>query len=110
VKRYTERQMRAYEHAWEIRQAYGFRVFEGAAAAAEFDRFLRGRAWTHAEGPGALFDCAVAWMRRNIRAAQLLESRPLDLAVAGAYRVGGVVAGPDLLARFCPARKHASTS
>jgi Domain of unknown function (DUF4158) len=24
VKRYTDRQMTAYEHAWEIRRAYGY--------------------------------------------------------------------------------------
>jgi hypothetical protein len=28
-------------------------------------RFLEGWAWTHAEGPGALFDQGVAWLRRN---------------------------------------------
>ncbi|SQD97364.1 hypothetical protein FMEAI12_4020093 [Parafrankia sp. Ea1.12] len=51
VKRYTERSKTAYEHAWEIRDAYGFRPFEDEQAAAEFRRFLDGRAWTHAEGP-----------------------------------------------------------
>ncbi len=30
VKRYTERQMTAYEHAWEVRDAYGYRQFEDA--------------------------------------------------------------------------------
>lgn len=29
VKRYTERQMTAYEHAWEIRDAYGYHQFGG---------------------------------------------------------------------------------
>lgn len=28
-------------------------------------QFLDGRAWTHAEGPGALFDHGVGWLRRN---------------------------------------------
>ena len=28
-------------------------------------RFLDGRAWTHAEGPVALFEHAVGWLRRN---------------------------------------------
>ncbi|WP_035952069.1 Tn3 family transposase [Parafrankia sp. EUN1f] len=64
VKRYTERSKTAYEHAWEIRDAYGFRPFEDERAAAEFRRFLDGRAWTHAEGPGALFDEGVGWLRR----------------------------------------------
>ena len=65
VKRYTVRRMTAYEHAWEIREAYGFRVFEDASATEDFRRFLEGRAWTHAEGPGAMFDQAVGWLRRN---------------------------------------------
>jgi hypothetical protein len=30
VKRYTDRPMTAYEHAWQIREAYGLRVFEDA--------------------------------------------------------------------------------
>ena len=30
-----------------------------------FARFLDGRAWTHAEGPVALFEHAVGWLRRN---------------------------------------------
>jgi hypothetical protein len=65
VKRYTARAKTAYEHAWETRDACGFRVFEDRQAGADFRRFLDGRAWTHAEGPGALFDQGVAWLRRN---------------------------------------------
>ncbi|WTU34000.1 DUF4158 domain-containing protein [Streptomyces sp. NBC_00069] len=49
VKEYPERLKTAYEHAWEIRDAYGYNPFED------------GRAWTaHAEGPKALFDHSVA--------------------------------------------------
>ena len=55
----------AYEHAWEIRTRYGYRPFEDAEVAGRFGRFLAGRAWTHAEGPVALFDQSVAWLRRN---------------------------------------------
>ncbi|MGY3064199.1 TnpA family transposase [Streptomyces sp. TE3672] len=65
VKRYTERQMTPYEHAWEIRDAYGYRDFEDAGWGRRFRTFLHGRAWTHAEGPVALFDHAVAWLRRH---------------------------------------------
>ena len=65
VKRYTARAKTAYEHAWEIRAAYGFRVFEDPGAAAEFRVFLEGRAWTLAEGPYRLFGQAVGWLRRN---------------------------------------------
>ena len=31
----------------------------------EFRRFLDGQAWTHAEGPAALFEQAVGWLRRH---------------------------------------------
>lgn len=31
----------------------------------EFRAFLYGRAWTHAEGPVALFNHAVTWLRRH---------------------------------------------
>jgi hypothetical protein len=65
VKRYTARAKTAYEHAWEIRDAYGFRAFEDPGAAAGFRLFLEGRAWTHAEGPYRLFGQAAGWLRRT---------------------------------------------
>lgn len=66
IKRYTERQMTAYEHAWEIREAYGYHLYEDHAQGRKFRAFLHGRAWTaHAEGPKALFDHSVGWLRRN---------------------------------------------
>ena len=64
-KRYTDRPKTAYEHAWEIRVAYGFRAFEDALVGEEFGRVLDGRAWAHAEGPAALFEQAVGWLRRH---------------------------------------------
>ncbi|WP_327286465.1 Tn3 family transposase (plasmid) [Streptomyces sp. NBC_00597] len=65
VKRYTERLKTAYEHAWEIRDAYGYHPYEDAEWGRKFRTFLHGRAWTHAEGPVALFNQAVGWLRRN---------------------------------------------
>lgn len=66
IKRYTERQMTAYEHAWEIREAYGYHLYEDHTQGRKFRAFLHGRAWTaHAEGPKALFDHSVGWLRRN---------------------------------------------
>jgi len=65
VKRYTERTKTAYEHAWEIRDAYGYHPFEDAEWGRKFRAFLHGRAWTGAEGPAALFNQAVGWLRRN---------------------------------------------
>src|SRR5664280_2943814 len=64
VKRYTDRAMTAYEHSRQVRQAHGFRVFDDAEVSEEFRQFLDGRAWTHAEGPGALFTHGVDWLRR----------------------------------------------
>lgn len=52
VKEYTERLKTAYEHAWEIRDAYGYHPFEDHAMGRKFRAFLHGRAWTaQAEGP-----------------------------------------------------------
>jgi TnpA family transposase len=39
--------------------------WEGRVLAKGFLTFLHGRAWTHAEGPTALFDQSVAWLRRH---------------------------------------------
>lgn len=66
VKRYTDRRQTVYDHAWEIREAYGYHLFEDHAQGPKFRAFLHGRAWTaHAEGPKALFDHAVGWLCRH---------------------------------------------
>ena len=65
VKGYLERPKTAYEHAWEIAERHGYRSFEELSADVEFGRFLEGRAWTHAEGPVALFEQSVGWLRRH---------------------------------------------
>ncbi|MGW1108584.1 DUF4158 domain-containing protein [Streptomyces sp. NPDC002540] len=66
IKEYTERLKTAYEHAREIRDAYGHHPFEGHAMGRKFRAFLHGRAWTaHAEGPKALFDHAVVDLDDN---------------------------------------------
>jgi TnpA family transposase len=65
VKKYVHRSQTPYEHAWEIRDRYGYRSFDEPDCSEAFARFLDGRAWTHAEGPVALFEHAVRWLRRN---------------------------------------------
>ncbi len=65
MKQYVQRPQTVYEHAWEIRDRYGYRSFDGQGAEDAFGQFLTGRAWTHAEGPVTLFDHAVAWWRRD---------------------------------------------
>ncbi|MEU8148967.1 Tn3 family transposase [Nonomuraea sp. NPDC048901] len=71
VKKYAERPKTTYEHAWMIRDAYGYHTFDDTNSWSErqltrqFRTFLHGRAWTHAEGPVALFEQSVAWLRRH---------------------------------------------
>ncbi|KPC84526.1 hypothetical protein ADK82_00275 [Streptomyces sp. NRRL S-4] len=65
VKQYTERKPTAYQHAWEIRDAYAYHEYDDAEWGRKFRTFLHGRAWTHDEGLVALFNQAVGWMRRH---------------------------------------------
>jgi hypothetical protein len=71
VKKYAVRAQTAYDHAWMIRDAYGYHTFddrdswEGRQLTRQFRTFLHSRAWTHAEGPVALFEQSVAWLRRH---------------------------------------------
>ena len=44
---------------------FGYGDFTDPQAAAGLREFLDGRAWVHAEGPYALFEEAVAWLRRH---------------------------------------------
>ncbi|MCG5121578.1 Tn3 family transposase [Streptomyces sp. T7(2022)] len=111
VKRYTERPKTAYEHAWEIRDAYEYHEYDDAEWSRRFRTFLHGRAWTHAEGPKALFDHAVGWLRRNrvllpgvsVLARQVSEVRAvaekrLHATVAGAARRADPALPGDLVA------------
>jgi TnpA family transposase len=109
VKRYTERPKTAYEHAWEIRDAYEYHEYDDPEWSRRFRTSLHGRAWTHAEGPKALFDNAVGWLRRNrvplpgvsVPARRKVSVKPLlprevdDKLVPPAWRKA-VYANPDL--------------
>jgi TnpA family transposase len=57
---YADRAKTPYEHAWEIRRAYGYRDL--AEAEVELRDFLAARAATATEGPRALFDRVTAWL------------------------------------------------
>lgn len=61
VKRYTERRTTRFEHADEIKRAYGLRDF--AEAEGELTAWMDPRAWTTGDGPKAIFTDAVAWLR-----------------------------------------------
>ena len=49
----------------EIRQAYSYRDIADDRAQHDLRAFIDARAWTRTEGPRALFDQAVAWLRRR---------------------------------------------
>ncbi|MER6599727.1 Tn3 family transposase [Streptomyces parvus] len=111
VKRYSERSKTAYEHAWEIRDAYGYHQFEDHEWGRKFRAFLHGRAWTHAEGPVALFNQAVGWLRRNrvllpgasvlakqVAAVRSVTEKRLYATVAGAARRADASLPGDLVA------------
>lgn len=63
VKRYTERRSTRFEHQGEITAAYGYRSF--TTAEQELAGWIADTAWTSGEGPTALFDGAVGWLRKR---------------------------------------------
>jgi TnpA family transposase len=63
VRRYTERRTTRFEHADEIRAAYGLREFDQADK--ELREWVDARAWTTGDGPKAIFLDAVRWLRER---------------------------------------------
>jgi Domain of unknown function (DUF4158) len=51
-----------WQHAAEIRQVYRYTYFSDEQAQQGLREFVAARAFTHAEGPTALFEQAVAWL------------------------------------------------
>lgn len=64
IKKYAERVATANAHARKIRQLYGYQDFAGPVVD-ELGEFVYARAWTRGEGPTALFEQAVDWLRRR---------------------------------------------
>ncbi len=60
VGRYTERRTTRFEHAEEIKVAYGLKDF--ASAEKDLERWADARAWTTGDGPKAIFNDAIAWL------------------------------------------------
>ena len=54
-----------YEHAGASQERLKYRDFTDRKWGREFRSFLYGRAWTHAEGPVALFNHAMTWLRKK---------------------------------------------
>ncbi len=63
LKAYAKREKTRLEHQWQIAQVYGYRDF--AAAETELARWVDDRAWTTGDGPKALFDGSMAWLRNG---------------------------------------------
>lgn len=64
LRAYAAREKTRLEHEWEITRVYGFVEF--ASVEAELTRWIDDRAWTTGEGPKALFDGAVGWLRERL--------------------------------------------
>src|SRR5690606_36872291 len=52
-----------FEHVWELRQAGGWHEF--SVVENELGEWIEARAWTTGDGPKALFDVAVSWLRER---------------------------------------------
>ncbi|MCY0924393.1 MULTISPECIES: DUF4158 domain-containing protein [unclassified Streptomyces] len=72
---YPDRQTTQYEHAKEIRSLLGVRDFEDGEL--ELRQHVAGRVWVSNEGPRALFDRAVTWLRRNRCLLPGITPRPI---------------------------------
>jgi hypothetical protein len=58
---YMDREKTRFEHAWEIQREYG--IVDFAAKQKELEAWIDAQAWTTGDGPKALFDGAVLWLR-----------------------------------------------
>ncbi len=63
VKSYGEREKTRFEHVWELRQTGGWHEF--SVVENELGEWIEARAWTTGDGPKALFDVAVSWLRER---------------------------------------------
>ena len=62
---YSVRSKIGYEHGWEIAEAYGYRRTSDPVVLGELRGFLGARTATRTERSLAVFDQAVAWLRRE---------------------------------------------
>ncbi|WP_433211238.1 DUF4158 domain-containing protein [Microtetraspora malaysiensis] len=63
VKEYGAREKTRFEHMWELRAELGYRDL--AAVEAELRSWVDARAWTTGDGPKALLDASVGWLRER---------------------------------------------
>ena len=62
---YLERDKTRYEHQWEITEAFSYRPWSDPGAQLQVRVFIASRAWTSPEGPTALFERTVVWLREH---------------------------------------------
>lgn len=60
LEEYRTRAQTAYEHAWQIRDTFGYREF--SAGEEDLRSYLAARVWAGEEGPKALFDRSVLYL------------------------------------------------
>lgn len=63
VKSYGERDKTRLEHVWEIRDSDRWKEFSEIEI--DLGEWIEGRAWTTGDGPKALFDAVVGWLRES---------------------------------------------
>src|SRR5690606_36434407 len=63
VKSYGEREKTRCAHVWALRQAGGWH--ELSVVEYELGEWVEARAWATGDGPKALFDVAVSWLRER---------------------------------------------
>lgn len=61
VKQYSERRQTHFEHVWEIKKV--FRLRDVSEVEDEVAAWVDAKAWSTGDGPKAIFDGAVAWLR-----------------------------------------------
>ncbi|MFD7971809.1 DUF4158 domain-containing protein [Streptomyces clavifer] len=83
VKRHPERRRTPCEHAAEIQERYRYRDLTDRKWGREFCGFLYGRTWRRAEGPVALFNHAVTWLRSTTRTGARPRADTRQIRVPG---------------------------
>ena len=94
VKNYLEREKTRFEHQWEIIEVGQWRDF--GQFEAELRQWVDDRAWTTGDGPKAIFDGAVGWLRERrvlLPGVTTLTRLVAGVADAALQRLWDTVAG-----------------
>ncbi|MGI5121963.1 DUF4158 domain-containing protein [Marinactinospora thermotolerans] len=106
LEEYRTRVQTAYEHAWQIRDTFGYREF--SAGEEDLRAYLAARVWAGEEGPRALFGRAVLYLleHRILLSGLTVLSRLVSQVrkAENARLVAALEAGPTLTLRERAAR------